>query len=244
MDKFPNLKSLTLHQLLCHSRRERRLLDLTVCPQLSILDLEATLEAGDFLKLPESITILRLKSMAYPSDLPNALDCLMQPTASIHLPKLKELALSAPGYLGTWVEILLGKTEGGQVIASSSEEMSKLSSLTMDGSDLHGEALGPTLDDVRLRNLEQLSLARTDCDDDVIPDIIERLPKLRMLDLTETPVTGVGVKQALKAKNLEQLVLNDCRDLGVDAVEWARLQGVTVKYKMKGEARGGWKVRL
>lgn len=73
--------------------------------------------------------------------------------------------------------------------------------------------------------------------------IVEALPNLRTLDLSETDITGVGVKHALKATHLERLVVNNCRKIGIDAIDWARSQGVRVDYRMSDDTPEGRKVR-
>lgn len=66
---------------------------------------------------------------------------------------------------------------------------------------------------------------------------------IRTLDLTGSGITGVGVREVAKLKKLEELVLDDCRSLGADAVAWAREQGLRVRYKMKSESGGGRRIR-
>ena len=131
----------------------------------------------------------------------------------------------------------------GVVITNEGLPKSKLRKLSLTRSPvvppLYIQQLHP-----RLQELEELSLI-----DDVslvdqrISAIVESLPKLRYLNLSGSKVTGVGVKEALKLKHLERLVLDDCRDLGFDAVEWAREKGVQVQYRMNEKAAGGSKVR-
>jgi F-box/TPR repeat protein Pof3 len=42
---------------------------------------------------------------------------------------------------------------------------------------------------------------------------------------------------------LKKLVVNDCRYLGLDAVHWARNQGVKVEYRSTDAMTGGKKLR-
>jgi F-box/TPR repeat protein Pof3 len=96
----------------------------------------------------------------------------------------------------------------------------------------------------RLREVEALSfVSATDCNDDFVASLGRAFPTLRELDISGTDVTGVGVKDLVHSGSIRKLSLNDCRKLGIDAVEWARSQGVEVKYKMKNVEGGGKKVR-
>ena len=79
--------------------------------------------------------------------------------------------------------------------------------------------------------------------DETVTQITKTLSKLKFLDLSETDITGVGVKQALQGKGLQQLVVNDCRFIGSDAIEWARSQGIRVQYRMSDNIAGGRKIR-
>ncbi|GAB1742659.1 hypothetical protein NU219Hw_g8372t1 [Hortaea werneckii] len=81
------------------------------------------------------------------------------------------------------------------------------------------------------------------CDDNITDVITEKLPSLHTVDLSGTDITGVGVKMLLRNSNLKNLVVNDCRYLGSDAVAWAREHGVKVAYKMSSSEAGGKKVR-
>ena len=102
----------------------------------------------------------------------------------------------------------------------------------------------------RLDGLEKLSLPwLQDGSDQTVTEIItclqnrKALHKLQSLDLSGTNVTGVGVKDIVQAGDLEELVLNDCRLLGTDAVDWARAQGIRVTYRMSDGGSGCKKVR-
>ena len=83
-----------------------------------------------------------------------------------------------------------------------------------------------------LENIIELKVMCLRIDDRVATILANRLHRLRFLDLGLTRVTGVGVK-ALVLKNgckLERLGLNHCQSVGIDAVEWARAQGVDVSF--------------
>jgi F-box/TPR repeat protein Pof3 len=70
------------------------------------------------------------------------------------------------------------------------------------------------------------------------------LPLLQSLDVSGTDVTGAGIKDAVsRLPGLKKLVVNDCRYLGLDAVHWARNQGVKVEYRSTDSMTGGKKLR-
>lgn len=121
---------------------------------------------------------------------------------------------------------------------------SKLRRLVVCDAESDPDELPALLLHERLKDLEQLGLpSLAGCDDDSVTMILKAFPRLRTLDLSGTDVTGVGVKQIVKSRHVQQLVLNDCRKLGRDAVEWAREQGISVHYRMTDTATAGKKVR-
>ncbi|KAI7318060.1 hypothetical protein KC315_g10202 [Hortaea werneckii] len=108
----------------------------------------------------------------------------------------------------------------------------------------HQLLLPPTLIHLRLEQLLEFGLRPSSvCDDNIADVITEKLPSLHTVDLSGTDITGVGVKKLLRNSNLKNLVVNDCRYLGSDAVAWAREHAVKVAYKMSSSETGGKKVR-
>lgn len=109
----------------------------------------------------------------------------------------------------------------------------------MEGGQLLDQLLNP-----RLAHLEHLSIAGSpSIQDNTVTQVVEALSRLRTLDLSETDISGVGVKQALQATHLEHLVVNHCRHIGIDAIDWARSRGVRVDHRMSDDPPGGRKVR-
>lgn len=96
----------------------------------------------------------------------------------------------------------------------------------------------------RLGALELLHLPRLQscCDEDV-SGIIDGLPNLTSLDLSENDITGIAIRKAVDSGHLRELVVNDCRKLGSDAVDLARRHGIKVQYRMSDGVNGGRKVR-
>ena len=83
-----------------------------------------------------------------------------------------------------------------------------------------------------LANIVELKMIALPVDDDIADLLAHQLPNLRYLDLGITKITGVGVKAlALKTgSKLERLSINHCRSISIDAVEWARAQGINVSF--------------
>lgn len=98
----------------------------------------------------------------------------------------------------------------------------------------------------RLEKVEDLALRQSKSINDDIADIIAtQFKHLERVDLTQTSVTGYGVKQLVKnhKPSLQELTLIDCLDISPDAVEWARSQGVKVNYSMSNGHGNGRKLR-
>jgi F-box/TPR repeat protein Pof3 len=88
------------------------------------------------------------------------------------------------------------------------------------------------LSDRRLGALKHLSLQGTRCwDDDKLIAILPYLPKLELLNLSETSITGVGVKAMVNTGHIKKIIVRDCQSLSKDAVHWARGKGVSIDDK-------------
>lgn len=121
---------------------------------------------------------------------------------------------------------------------------SKLRKLSILSGNVTPAGLSQVLQHERILDLECLSLAGCQgCDDDAALHVTRFSPKLIALDLSETDITGVGVKYALELKHLQKLIVNNCRKIGPDAIQWARSQGIQVEYRMLDHLGGGKKVR-
>lgn len=92
----------------------------------------------------------------------------------------------------------------------------------------------------RLRALKYLEVGGGD---DVAGIVVLHLPLLETVDMSESEITGVGVKALAGLPNVRRLVLNNCRLLGRDAVCWARSQGIEIESKPASVETGGKKVR-
>lgn len=73
--------------------------------------------------------------------------------------------------------------------------------------------------------------------------MINGLPELTSLDLSENDITGVAIRNIVENGHLEELFVNNCRKLGSDAVDLARRHGIKVQNRISDVANGGRKVR-
>ncbi|KAF2100976.1 hypothetical protein NA57DRAFT_55047 [Rhizodiscina lignyota] len=99
----------------------------------------------------------------------------------------------------------------------------------------HGIAI--TLKDIlkQCPNIEELGLESSELTDEIAETIPDILPRLRRIGLAWTQITGVTIKalvQKLPKGQLEFLDVSYCQSLSPDAVDWAKAQGVRVKYSM------------
>jgi hypothetical protein len=109
---------------------------------------------------------------------------------------------------------------------------SRLRSLTLRNGHLEGVNVTDIASDERLRDLEELRLTQIGLDDQQLNEFVSAMPKLRALDVSESNITGVGVKTAIKKTRIKDLNLSLCSKVSEDAVQWARSEGVTVRRKM------------
>jgi F-box/TPR repeat protein Pof3 len=77
--------------------------------------------------------------------------------------------------------------------------------------------------------LEELSLSFLIIGDQRAVQVAGLYPKLRRLDVSGTKVTGVAVRQFVDM-GIRWLGLNECEQVGPDAIEWARGKGVEVLF--------------
>ena len=86
----------------------------------------------------------------------------------------------------------------------------------------------------RLKTLQHLGLM--DCreiDDQIAALIASTGKRLRTLQLPNSKITGVGLKKlVLACPSLAAIDINGCGSLSMDAVDWARAQGISVAWKM------------
>lgn len=103
------------------------------------------------------------------------------------------------------------------------------------------------LSEPRLAKLERLHLPGAFLKDTDVAGLTAALPQLATIDLSGNDITGVTLKDLIlgsKHRILKLIMVNDCREMSCDAVEWARAQGVRVEFKMIELGNGGRKIRF
>lgn len=112
--------------------------------------------------------------------------------------------------------------------------VSQLHTLKLDTLLLDPPHIVELLSHSRLKELQHLGLV--DCpaiNDQVAAVIAEHGKRLKTLQIPHSKITGVGLKKlVLACPSLAAIDLNGCRDVSMDAVDWAREQGLSVTWKM------------
>ncbi|KAF2720250.1 hypothetical protein K431DRAFT_313442 [Polychaeton citri CBS 116435] len=191
--------------------------------------------------MPASLTSLSLTSSSQ-------IDTTVTEHGAYYLPNLKTLELDLPGLSLSCLDMFLSPIQRPPPPPDTpAVDLSALHTLGWGGSTRYAH-----FDWTRLQNQSRLRKLRrlrfTDCSDAKMDQLVEHwsssLEELQALDLTSTAVTGVGVKALVEKGNVKDLVLDGCAQLGMDAVTWARAQGVRVAYNTnQGVSAGGRKVR-
>ena len=85
--------------------------------------------------------------------------------------------------------------------------------------------------------IEKLYLPKSQVNDDVAEALATNLPYLRILNVSQTKITGVGIKSLVEkpGAKLQRLYLEHCESVGIDAVEYARARGIRVKFGFPGQ---------
>lgn len=240
----PNLQSLTIHDKKPRSQLHS-VLDLRNLRGLERLDLELPIESAHQLMLPPRLVYLR-----FVSTINNATANFFKDSngssCGFSLPQLQSLEVAVSWMDIALIDFFLSCDPG--LNASTPTETptspSKLKELRLYGLSVSSIGLTTFLSHTRLEQLLDLGLRPSSvCDDNITDVITDKLPKLRTVDLSGTDITGVGVKKLLQNSSLKNLVVNDCRYLGSDAVAWAREHGVKIAFKMSSSETGGKKVR-
>lgn len=259
----PSLERLTFHQHVGGSQIGPVVLDLSSCEKLTHLNLQVLMNVASEINLPtglESLKLAMVSGAARP-------DFFARDSKQLaDLPKLEEAHILVPGLLFDRFNALF---ESQSTVAGVAQEESSLKTLSMLRASIPAEA---ALDVApRLRSLECLSLREClDLTDDKLEKIVAQLPRLQVLDVRGSKITGASIKtvmQGVKPIKMEKvvredanmdaetsapyeerakirkLILNDCADLGRDAVDWARTMGTEVEYIMTSLEKGSKKVR-
>lgn len=238
LPNMQNLRSLKLHQL---NRKDLNLsstlIDLSRLAQLSNLDLLVNIRSATRLILPSAIRSLTIGTwMPRHANFLDE-DAVFEPI-QWSLPLLEELRICAAELPFDNFESAL-RTKA----LSDTAKPRRLHTLSMTSSDVRGRLTKETLSHPRLAELKHLGLESCHGFDDSHMSIVATtLSKLQTLNVSGTEVTGAGIKEVVK-NGLKKLVANNCRFVGLDAIQWARTQGVQVENKNTDATTGGKKLR-
>ena len=206
-----------LEVTICSGLINDRLLDFSTLSELENLSL-THMQFSWFPPLPQSIQTLNISSRHI-----DGLDGVAE-HAKLH--KLSKLVMGTfePGDLSVHVlHALLEPNKGNLILLDitscpgiSSEDMKRLTTLGY------------------FSRLEELHIAdNAHVDDDLAEFLAANLSFLRVLNISCTGVTGVGVKALVEkpGTKLQRLYLRLCHSVSIDAVEYARSRGVWVKFE-------------
>lgn len=252
----PLLERLKFHQHVGGSQIGPVILDLSGCQNLTHLDLQVLMSTASDIHFPVGLKYMKLamiSGMARPDFFPPDYEQFAD------LTNLEEAHILVPGLVFDRFASHFELHRSSVVVAQESLPLRTLSllrpSIPANVLDLPA----------RLRSLEHLSLREClDLTDDKLEKIVAQLPKLQILDVRGSKITGASIKTIIQGCNrikveleedadsgieaeekvsIKELILNDCADLGRDAVDWARAMGVKVTYKMTGLEKGSKKIR-
>lgn len=213
------------------------LIDLRGRTNLLNVDLELEFSTCRQILLPPSVRTLRLCTPGGTTDefwSPDGVGS--QNDAQLRLcdlPHLEEFSLGAPTHDFEEMREQLAATP---VASDSDPPLSMLHTLALDRPCFDAKTFKGLLCD-RTKDLEVLKIREcSEFDDKHLLRLVKDFPKLRSLDVTGSDVTGAGIKDVVLLGHIKELVLEDCRKLGRDAVDWARKQGVRVQYTPRRSA--------
>lgn len=154
------------------------------------------------------------------------------------LPELETLELSN-NHLLTYpaLQILLNPSKGKLT------ELDLSGCARIDKAAIHGLITNGYLDGIVDLGL---SYSDSDVDDSTAEAIAGSCPRLKNLNLSGTKITGVGVKSLVQKPQgmIEELCLNDCTGVGLDAVAYAEARGINLSFRFPDSVKYGKRIRL
>lgn len=237
-ENMPNLRNLKLHRLSSkHNNSGMSFADLRGLAHLSTVDLLLEVRQASHILLPPTV-----ESLAIGTWRPRHADFFhVSPDSEPlqwSLPELKELRICAAEVPFDNFELALRT-----IPCSDERKPSSLHTLSMTASDVRGHLTKDTLSHPRLAGLKHLSLESSHgVDDRHMSMIAASLPGLQSLNVSGTDITGAGIKEVVE-NGLKKLIANNCRFVGLDAMQWARTQGVQVENRNTDAMTGGKKLR-
>lgn len=111
----------------------------------------------------------------------------------------------------------------------------------IDEAAIHGLIISGYLD-----GIVDLRLSHSDVDDFTAETLARSCPRLKRLDLSSTKISGVGVKSLVQKPQgmIEELRLNNCAGVSIDAVEYAKAKGINVSFRFPESVKYGKRIRL
>lgn len=111
----------------------------------------------------------------------------------------------------------------------------------IDEAAIHGLIISGYLD-----GIVDLRLSHSDVDDFTAETLARSCPQLKRLDLSSTKISGVGVKSLVQKPQgmIEELYLNNCTGVNIDAVEYAKAKGIYVSFRFPDSVQYGKHIRL
>ncbi|KAK2756097.1 hypothetical protein FQN54_005504 [Arachnomyces sp. PD_36] len=143
------------------------------------------------------------------------------------LPNLKSLTLTKTKFVDLeFLESMFEETE------------MELTFLDLSGSlKIDGRDVGKLMLTKHLESVEELNISYVANVTDVLSSmIIEHMPNLKVLNVNQTQITGLFVKDLVDSEDvpLERLFTEKCGNLGADAIAYARARGVDVVSVVRG----------
>ena len=227
LPNMPNLRSLRLHQLINKTVGGMPFMDIRSLSHLSTLDLLLDIRQASHLMLPSSLKSLsigtwRPRHATFFNHTPD-----LEPL-QWSFPELEELRICAAEVPFDALELALRIND-----SPGDRKLTTLHTLSMTASDVRG----------RLAGLKHLSLESSHgVDDSHLSLVAISFPELQSLNVSGTDVTGAGIKEVVN-NGLKKLIANNCRFVGIDAIQWARTQGVQVENRNTDAMTGGKKLR-
>ena len=148
-----------------------------------------------------------------------------QPDAFETLSNLRVLELNEVAACGRLIDMIQG---------SHSAILTRLD-LTNCGFELSD--FMPLLETGLLSKLTFLGVSLPDLDDEHMKRIATGCPMLEHVELSGLRITGITVKELCSHTAIKTLILSNCLNISLDAIDWARTRGVKVVVNQMGNER-------
>lgn len=246
-NQSPLLQSLTLHVTERHAGDHTppiQPLDLRRCANLTHLDLRMPIASERHLLLPVSLRVLNLATTVGNGIGSNFFSQHDEQTSSSEqttwdLPHLEEVGLDLPALPFHRAVIQINGISSNQ-----NQQASSLTSFSIRNGFVSDMALAQFGLSGRLSEVRYLDVTDyASLQDRHVDILLQSGKKLESLNLSGTSITGVAVKSIVKAGHVKRLVINDCTKVGRDAIDWARAEGLNVKFKVTSLESGGKRIR-